>query len=66
MEKGNSASCSYCDAAATFRIGNAEYELHACDRHEDSAVNEFDFVSGEQSWRTISMASHGFPERASV
>lgn len=66
MEKDNSAACSYCEASATFRIGNAEYELHACDRHEDFAYNEFDLVSGEDSWRVISMASHGFPERARI
>ncbi len=62
MEKVKSAICSYCDQPATFRIGNVDYELHACDEHEDAAYNEFDRVTGEDSWRMISIASHGFPE----
>lgn len=66
VKKGQSALCSYCRESATFRIGNDEYALHACDRHEDSAYNEFDLVSGEDTWRIISMASHGFPEQVII
>ncbi|SDN03573.1 hypothetical protein SAMN04487897_101864 [Paenibacillus sp. yr247] len=62
MGKVNSATCSYCGGEATFRIGNVDYELHACDIHEDAAYSEFDSVTGEDSWRMISIASHGFPE----
>jgi hypothetical protein len=57
-----SATCSYCVGSATFRIENADYELHACDMHEDAAYSEFDSVNGEDSWRMVSIASHGFPE----
>lgn len=62
MGKVKSAICSYCNESATFRIGNADYELHACDMHEDAAYSEFDSVIGEESWRMVSLASHGFPE----
>ncbi|MDD9268099.1 hypothetical protein ACFPES_13755 [Paenibacillus sp. GCM10023248] len=66
MDTIKTEACSYCEDSASFRIGNADYELHACELHEDTAYCEFDLVIGESAWRIISLASHGFPERASL
>lgn len=66
MDTIKTAVCSYCEDLASFRIGNGHYELNACERHEDTAYDEFDLVNGENTWRIISLASHGFPEKASL
>lgn len=56
-----SAKCSYCEEVAEFRIGNYDYELHACPPHEETAVDEFNAVQGVGAWRMESESDIGFP-----
>lgn len=56
-----SATCSYCEEKAEFRIGNIEYELHACLPHKETAIVEFNTVQGIESWRLETESNLGFP-----
>jgi hypothetical protein len=60
MSLVTSAICSFCEEYAEFRIGNNDYELHACPPHEETAIFEFNAVEGTDSWRLETHSSDGF------
>jgi hypothetical protein len=57
-----SAMCSYCAEMAVFRIGNTDYELHACWQHFTLAHNEMDAICGIEAWRLVTNSPVGFPK----
>jgi hypothetical protein len=55
MSLVTTATCSYCKEMAEYRVGDNDYELHACPTHKKVAWTEFNLVKGIGSWR---MESH--------
>jgi hypothetical protein len=60
MSLVTSATCSYCELKAEFRIDNIDYELHACPAHKKTAITEFNVVQGIESFRMETESSMGF------
>jgi hypothetical protein len=61
MSLVTTAACSYCEEMAEYRIGNNDYELHACPAHKVVAFLEFITVQGVGSWSMESHSNLGFP-----